>query len=114
MPKYYQLIPAMIRLAKLALSYASQDKRPNVSGNFLAIRAEQSPDDLLIHIYNSYDYKDILKSYGFVFNGKAWVGTPEMLSSIPPNILERMFLSTPKDDLIQLAEHIVQYVQLVR
>jgi len=114
MPKYSQLIPAMIRLAKLALSYASQDKRPNMSGNFLAIRTEESPDDLLIHIYNSYDYKDILKGYGFVFNGRAWVGTPEMLSNIPPNILERMFLSTPKNDLIHLAEHIIQYVQLVR
>jgi hypothetical protein len=114
MPKYYKLIHAMIRLAKLALFYANQDKRPNISGNFLAIRAERSPDDLLIHIYNSYDYKDILKSYGFVFNGRAWVGTPEMLSSIPPKVLERMFLSTPKDDLIQLAEHVVQYVQLVR
>jgi hypothetical protein len=114
MPKYSQLIPAMIRLAKLALSYANQDKRPNMSGNFLAIRTEQSPDDLLIHIYNSYDYKDILKSYGFVFDGRAWVGTPEMLSSIPPNILGRMFLSTPNDDLVRLAENIVQYVQLVR
>jgi hypothetical protein len=114
MPKYYQLIPAMIQLSKLALAYANEEKRPNISGNFLTIRVEYHADDMLVHIYNSYDYKDILKSFGFVFNGQAWVGTPELLSKMPKEIIERMFLSTRKDDLIHLAEHMVQYIQLVK
>jgi hypothetical protein len=114
MPKYYQLIPAMIQIAKLALAYANEEKRPNISGNFLTIRVEYDADDVFVHIYNSYDYKDILKSFGFVFDGRAWVGTPELLSKIPKEIIERMFLSTRKEDLIHLAEYMIQYIQLVK